>query len=83
MFGLCMPTGSVYLVYNDGHKEIIASEDLVSPRKEIMEDKHILKWVQIEGYNNIQAIEYERYGKRTIVTMPEYYAEHGQELERK
>ena len=81
MFGLCMPTGSVYLVYNDGRKENIECVDLSKPKKEMMESKHILDWVRHKGYENIQAIQYERHGKVVTISMAEYYFEHGKELE--
>lgn len=82
MFGLCLPTGSVYLVYNNGKKENIMNTDLAKPKKEILNDKYILEWVKQKGYKNIKSISYERNGKKTIVEMYEYYAEHGEELEK-
>lgn len=81
MFGLCLPTGEVYLILKDGKKDSIEFTDLASPRKEILEDKMILGKIKEHGYKNVEAIVYERYSKKTIVSMAEYYAEHGQELE--
>ena len=81
MFGLCLPTGEVYLLLNDGTKDSIEISDLVNPRKEIMEDKWILDYIKKVGYKNIDAICYERGNHKTVVSMATYYAEHGQELE--
>ena len=81
MYGLCMPTGEVYLVFNDGTKSTIAITDLLNPRKEILADKWIRSIIKKRGYNNIKEIVYERDGRKTIVPMADYYAEHGQELE--
>ena len=83
MFGLCMPTGETFLLMNDGVKESIAINDEIHPRKYIMEDKDILAWVKTKGYQNIKAIMYTWQGKNTVVSMADYYAEHGQELEGK
>ena len=81
MFGLCMPTGEVYLKLTNGEKDSIAMSDLVNPRKEIMEDKWILDYIKRIGYKNVEAIIYERYGKKVVIPMADYYAERGQELE--
>lgn len=82
MFGLCLPTGSVYLVYNNGKKENIMNTDLEKPKKEILNNKYILEWVKTKGYKNIKSICYERNGKKATIEMYEYYAEHGEELEK-
>ena len=81
MFGLCLPTGEVYLVLKDGKKDSVEISDLSNPRKEILEDKELLDYIKKIGYNNVEAIVYERYNKKTTVSMADYYAEHGQELE--
>jgi len=81
MFGLCMPTGNTYLILKDEKQESIMLNDEVNPRKFIMTDKHVLSAVKRHGYVSVEAIVYERYGKKTTVSMAEYYAEHGQELE--
>lgn len=81
MFGLCMPTGSTYLVLKDGSKKNIASTDEMYPKKYIMQDEDILGWIKHLGYMNVESIMYEWNGKKTIVPMADYYAEHGQELE--
>ena len=81
MYGLCMPTGEIYLVLKGGKKDSIQIADLVKPRKEILEDKWIMKAINSRGYKNVEAIVYERYGKKTTVSMADYYAENGQELE--
>lgn len=83
MFGLCLPTGEVYLILKDGTKDSIEMTDLVNPKKEILEDKWLLDYVKKCGYNNVESIVYERkkYGEKVVVSMAEYYAEHGQELE--
>lgn len=81
MFGLCMPTGEVYLVLKDGKKDSIEISDLVHPKKEILEDKWILKRIKQLGYNNVDAIVYERHNHKTIIPMADYYAENGSELE--
>ena len=83
MFGLCLPTGEVYLVLKDGKKDSIEISDLSNPRKEILEDKELLDYIKKIGYNNVEAIVYERkkYNEKVVVSMAEYYAEHGQELE--
>ena len=76
-----MPTGEVYLVFNDGKKESVEITDLLNPRKEILADKWLKGIVKKRGYNNIKEIVYERYGRKVIVPMADYYAENGQELE--
>lgn len=76
-----MPTGEVYLVFNDGKKESVEIADLLNPRKEILADKWLKGIVKKRGYNNIKEIVYERYGRKVIVPMADYYAENGQELE--
>lgn len=81
MFGLCLPTGEVYLTLKDGKKDSIEMSDLVNPKKEIMEDKWILKCIKKKGYQNIEAIVYERYGHKTVVPMADYYYEHADELD--
>ena len=81
MYGLCMPTGEVYLILKDGTKKSIMLSDLVNPRKEIMESKWILDYIKHKGYKTIDAIMYERYGHKTIVPMADYYYEHASELE--
>lgn len=83
MFGLCLPTGEVYLVLKDGKKDSIEIADLSNPRKEILEDKGLLDYIKKIGYNNVEAIVYERkkYNEKVVVLMADYYAEHGQELE--
>ena len=81
MFGLCLPSGETYLLMKDGKMESIEMSDEVNPRKHIMNDKDILQWVKNRGYKNIEAIVYKRNNKKTIASMAEYYAEHGQELE--
>ena len=84
MFGLCMPTGETYLVMKDGKMESIMMSDEGNPKKHIMNDKHILETIKHKGYQNIDAIVYTtnyKGGKETKVSMADYYAEHGQELE--
>lgn len=81
MYGLCMPTGEVSLILKGGMEELIQISDLVNPRKEILEDKWIMKAINRHGYKNVEAIVYERYGKKTTVSIADYYAENGQELE--
>ena len=83
MFGLCMPTGETYLVMKDGKLESIEMTDELKPIEYIMTDKYILQWVKKKGYQNVESIMYERNGKKAIVSMADYYAEHGQELEDK
>lgn len=86
MFGLCMPRGETYLVMKDGSLNSIIMSDETQPKKFIMTNKHILESVKHYGYENIDKIvystDYKRNGKKTIVSMAEYYAEHGQELEK-
>ena len=79
MFGLCMPTGSTYLLYNNGKMETIILSDESDPKKFIYNNKYVLGAVKRVGYKNIKAIIYEssRRGKKTIVTMADYYAENG------
>ena len=81
MFGLCMPTGEVYLLLKDGTKDSIEISDLANPRKEIMEDKWILQYIKKVGYNNVDVIVYERGNHIVQISMADYYAEHGKELE--
>ena len=85
MFGLCMPTGEVYLVMKDGKLENIMMTDESQPRKMIMNSQHILNAIKHRGYKNIESIvystDYKHNGKKTIVSMADYYAEHGKELE--
>lgn len=81
MFGLNLPTGEVYLLLKDGTKDSIEISDLANPRKEIMEDKWILQYIKKVGYNNVAVIVYERGNYIVQVSMADYYAEHGQELE--
>lgn len=81
MFGLCMPTGETYLMLDNDVKESIEMSDEVNPKKHIMESKHVLEWIKKIGYQNIKSIIYKRNGKETVVSMAEYFAEHGQELE--
>lgn len=80
MFGLCMPTGEVYLELNNGEKDSIMISDLASPKKEIMTDKYVLAAVKKAGYKNVKAIVYEDGSHKTVVPMADYYAERGQEL---
>ena len=80
MFGLCMPSGDVYLVFKDGKKENIMMTDLISPRKEILENKYILKSIKHYGYENIDSIVYERHGHTSKVSMAEYYYENAKKL---
>lgn len=81
MFGLCMPTGELFLLLNDGKKESIAIVDLIQPRKEILEEDYILKAIKHYGYKNIDTIIYERNNKTTKVKMAEYYYENAKRLE--
>lgn len=81
MFGLCMPTGEVYLTLKNGKKDSIEMSDLSNPRKEMMEDEWVLKNIKRVGYKNVDSIVYERHNKKVIIPMADYYAEHGQELE--
>ena len=80
---LGLPTGEIFLQYNDDTMESIEMTDESNPRKYIMNDKFILKWVQKRGYQNIKSIVYKYNNKKTVVSMVDYYAEHGQELEGK
>jgi len=75
-----MPTGSVYLVFKDGKKENIMITDLINPRKEIMNDEHIMGWVKRYGYDKIDSIVYERHGRVTKVPMADYYYENAKKL---
>lgn len=79
MFGL--PTGETKFVLIDGSDYSFMLVDYVNPKKEIMQSKFVLDQVKAKGYKNIDAIVYERNGQKTIVSMAEYYAEHGQDLE--
>ena len=81
MFGLCMPTGETSLILKNGKIESIMFNDEANPRKFIMTDKYVLKAVKSKGYENIEAIVYERNGRKVTVPMADYYAERGQELE--
>lgn len=81
MFGLCMPTGETYLLLKGGKQECVMLNDEIHPRKFIMEDKYVLGAIKRVGYQNVDAIVYERDGRKTIVSMADYYAERGQELE--
>jgi len=81
MFGLCMPTGEVFLLFKNGKKESIAIEDMIQPKKEILEEDYILNAVKYYGYKNIDAIVYERNNKTTKVNMAEYYYENAKRLE--
>lgn len=81
MFGLCMPSGVVYLNHIDGKRENIEMVDLTNPRKHIMESKHILDWVKHYGYRNIESITYIRDGYKVTIPMADYYYEHAKELE--
>ena len=81
MFGLCLPTGSVYLVYNDNQKECVMITDLVNPKKEILNDKWLLKHIKTKGYKNIKEIQYERDGRITKVSIADYYYENAKELD--
>ncbi len=81
MFGLCMPTGNTYLILRDGKQESIMINDEVNPRKFIMTDKYVLSAVKRHGYENVEAIVYERNDRKITIPMADYYAERGQELE--
>jgi len=85
MFGLCMPRGETYLIMKDGSLNSIMLSDEPQPRKFIMTDKHILSVIKHYGYENIDKIvystDYKHNGKKTIVSMAEYYAKNGKELE--
>ena len=81
MFGLCMPSGDVYLNHTDGKHESIIITDLSNPRKYIMESEHVLKWIKHYGYKNIESISYERDGRKIVIPMADYYYEHAKELE--
>ena len=81
MFGLCLPTGEVYLILTNGKKDSIEISDLVNPKKEILEDKWLLEHIKKIGYQNVKQIVYERNNKKTIVEMAEYYYEKAKELE--
>jgi cupin superfamily acireductone dioxygenase involved in methionine salvage len=76
-----MPTGEVYLLLKDGTKDSIEMSDLSNPKKEIMEDEWILQYIKKIGYNNVDVIVYERDNYIVQISMADYYAEHGQELE--
>ena len=80
MFGLCLPSGEVYLILKDGRKDSIEMSDLVNPRKELLTDKWILKYIKEIGYQNVEALVYERDNTKVVVPMADYYAENGQEL---
>ena len=81
MFGLCMPEGEVYLLMKSGGRECVMMADLISPRKELLNNSNILKAVKHYGYKNVEAIMYERNGCKVIISMADYYAENGQKLE--
>ena len=81
MLGLCMPTGETYLLLKDGTKDSIMINDEFHPRKFIMNDEYVLKAVKRNGYQNVEAIIYEWGNNTTRVSIADYYAEHGQELE--
>lgn len=85
MFGLCMPTGSTYLLLKNGKTRSFMMSDENNPRKHIMTNKHILMEIKAVGYKNVDAIVYQpnyRSHKNEVkIGMAEYYAEHGQELE--
>ena len=81
MFGLCMPTGEVYLILKSGEKDSIEISDLVHPRKEIMEDKWLLQYIKKIGYEDVKQIVYKRHNHKTVVEMAEYYSENAKELD--
>lgn len=81
MFGLCMPTGEIWLEFKDGQTISIEMTDEVSPKKHILEDKNILQWVKKYGYENINRIIYKRNNFVTAVSMAEYYYENASKLE--
>lgn len=81
MFGLCLPTGVVYLIYNNGKRKNIMITDYDKPKKEMLNSNHILNWVKLEGYKNIKAIQYVRNGRTTTLEMFEYYYENKDKLE--
>lgn len=85
MFGLCMPTGSTYLLLKDGKMRNIMMSDESKPREHIMTDKYVLQAIQAVGYKNVTAIIYQpnhRSSKnQTKVSMADYYYEHAKELE--
>ena len=80
MFGLCMPTGETYLLMKGGKQESVMLSDEMQPRKHIMECKYVLSAINRVGYQNVDAIVYERNKHKTIVSMADYYAERGQEI---
>ena len=81
MFGLCMPMGETYLLMKGGKQESVMLSDETQPRKHIMECKYVLSAIKRVGYQNVDAIIYERNGKKIKVSMEDYYAERGKELE--
>lgn len=81
MFGLCMPEGEVYLILNDGKTYNIMLCDLEKPKKEMLEDKYVLQAIKRVGYNNVKCIAYTRGNYTAQISMADYYAERGQELE--
>lgn len=81
MFGLCMPTGEVYLILKDGKKDSVMLSDLTNPKKEILKDKYVLQAIKRVGYKNVSCIAYENGNHITQISMADYYAERGQELE--
>lgn len=85
MFGLCMPTGTTYLVLTNGKAKDIMMNDESNPRKFIMTDKYVFQAVKSTGYKNVEAIVYQRNyrdsSRKVVVPMADYYAERGQDLE--
>ena len=81
MFGFCMPSGNIYLLFNNGKKETIMMTDMIKPKQEILENKHILSAIKHFGYENIDSIIYERNNKTIKVSMAEYYYENSKKLE--
>lgn len=85
MFGLCMPTGETYLLLKDGKIDSVMLSDESNPRKHIMTDKYVLSAIKRVGYKNVESIVYTQNYKnntnKVVVSMADYYAEHGQELE--
>lgn len=80
MFGLCIPTGETTLVFKDGKVDSIALTDQSHPKSYILNDKYVLRAIKHYGYESIDKIRYERNGRRTEVSMAEYYYENADKL---
>lgn len=81
MFGLCMPTGELYLQLKDGKLENIAIVDLINPRKDIFAEDYILRAIKHYGYKNVEAIIYKRDSYKLKISMAEYWFENAGKLE--